>query len=89
MAMADLDIHEPGDLAEAFALLHAPDGAARPMGGGTALMLMMKAQLFKPAALVSLRSGAAGLEAFRVSQKSSEQRAGSADAAAGAAEGRV
>ena len=43
----------------------------------------------RPAALVSLRSGAAGLEAFRVSQKSSEQRAGSADAAAGAAEGRV
>jgi len=54
MAMADLDIHEPGDLAEAFRLLRAPDGAARPMGGGTALMLMMKAQLFKPSALVSL-----------------------------------
>jgi carbon-monoxide dehydrogenase medium subunit len=29
--------------------------AIRPIGGGTALMLMMKAQLFKPARLVSLR----------------------------------
>ena len=52
--MSDLEIHQPESLADVFARLKdcAPD--ARPMGGGTALMLMMKAQLYKPSALVSL-----------------------------------
>ena len=36
-------------------LLDSGDPAIRPIGGGTALMLMMKAQLFKPVRLVSLR----------------------------------
>jgi len=52
--MPALELAEPGTLEEAFALL-ADDEAVRPMGGGTALMLMMKAQLFRPAKLVSLR----------------------------------
>lgn len=52
--MKDLEIHQPDSLSGVFAHLKdcAPD--ARPMGGGTALMLMMKAQLYKPSALVSL-----------------------------------
>jgi carbon-monoxide dehydrogenase medium subunit len=52
--MSNLEIHQPENIGEVFARLKdcAPD--ARPMGGGTALMLMMKAQLYKPSALVSL-----------------------------------
>ena len=52
--MSDLEIHQPESLAQVFAQLKACAPDARPMGGGTALMLMMKAQLYKPSALVSL-----------------------------------
>jgi len=53
--MASFEVLEPDTLQEALALLDREDPAVRPIGGGTALMLMMKAQLFKPARLVSLR----------------------------------
>ncbi len=53
--MAEFELFEPSDVADAFQLLDCDDPAVRPMGGGTALMLMMKAGLFKPARLVSLR----------------------------------
>lgn len=53
--MASFELAEPTSLADAFDLLDPDDPAVRPMGGGTALMLMMKAQLFKPTRLVSLR----------------------------------
>ena len=53
--MPALELVEPASLEEAFALLDGDDPAVRPMGGGTALMLMMKAQLFRPTKLVSLR----------------------------------
>ncbi len=52
--MASFDLLEPRSLDEAFALLDSGDPAVRPFGGGTALMLMMKAQIFKPVRLVSL-----------------------------------
>lgn len=52
--MIGIDIHEPQSLEEAFALLGEEDKTARPMGGGTALMLMMKARIFQPSALVSI-----------------------------------
>ena len=52
--MSELEIHQPESLAEVFVRLKACAPDARPMGGGTALMLMMKAQLYKPSALVSL-----------------------------------
>jgi aerobic carbon-monoxide dehydrogenase medium subunit len=52
--MIGINIHEPCSLEEAFSLLGEDDGSARPFGGGTALMLMMKARLFKPSSLVSL-----------------------------------
>jgi carbon-monoxide dehydrogenase medium subunit len=51
--MAPFELAEPGTLEEAFALLQDED--ARPLGGGTALMLMMKAGVLRPKRLVSLR----------------------------------
>ena len=46
---------EPTSLHEAIALLDPDDSAVRPIAGGTALMLMMKAGVFRPTRLVSLR----------------------------------
>ena len=54
--MLGFELSEPGTLDEAFELLADGDPGVRPMGGGTALMLMMKAQIFKPERLVSLRN---------------------------------
>lgn len=51
--MAPFELAEPRSLPEAFALLQ--DDGARPMSGGTALMLMMKAGVLRPTRLVSLR----------------------------------
>lgn len=53
--MASFDVLEPNSLDEALSLLDAEDPSVRPIGGGTALMLMMKAQIYKPRRLVSLR----------------------------------
>lgn len=53
--MASFELVEPRSLEEAFGLLDREDPAVRPIGGGTALMLMMKAQIYKPQRLVSLR----------------------------------
>jgi carbon-monoxide dehydrogenase medium subunit len=52
--MIPFDLAEPKSLAEAIKLLDPDDAAVRPMAGGTALMLMMKAGVFRPARLVSL-----------------------------------
>jgi len=49
------ELAEPRSLRDALALLDPGDPSIRPIAGGTALMLMMKAGLFKPAKLVSLR----------------------------------
>jgi carbon-monoxide dehydrogenase medium subunit len=60
--MSPFELAEPESLSEAFSLL-GEDGA-RPLSGGTALMLMMKAGVFRPARLVSLRKlGLEGIEA--------------------------
>jgi aerobic carbon-monoxide dehydrogenase medium subunit len=53
--MSSFELAEPHSLDEAFGLLDDKDPAIRPIGGGTALMLMIKSQLFKPVRLVSLR----------------------------------
>ena len=53
--MASFDVLEPSSLDEAFSLLDPEDPTVRPIGGGTALMLMMKAQVYRPRRLVSLR----------------------------------
>lgn len=53
--MTPFDLLEPASLSEAVNLLNADDPAVRPIAGGTALMLMMKAGVFRPARLISLR----------------------------------
>jgi len=53
--MKSFDLVEPGTLEEAVALLDPEDAGVRVLAGGTALMLMMKARLFQPARLISLR----------------------------------
>jgi len=50
--MQPFELAEPRSLREAIALLDSD--AARPLGGGTALMLMMKAGVLRPARLVNL-----------------------------------
>jgi carbon-monoxide dehydrogenase medium subunit len=49
------ELDEPDTVEEALALLDPADDQIRPLGGGTALMLMMKAGVFRPTRLVSLR----------------------------------
>jgi aerobic carbon-monoxide dehydrogenase medium subunit len=53
--MTPFELAEPRTLREAIGLLDRDDPAIRPIAGGTALMLMMKAGLFRPVRLVSLR----------------------------------
>jgi aerobic carbon-monoxide dehydrogenase medium subunit len=53
--MMPFELAEPATLLEALRLLDPDDGTVRPVGGGTALMLMMKAGVFQPTRLVSLR----------------------------------
>jgi carbon-monoxide dehydrogenase medium subunit len=50
------ELAEPRSLREAVGLLDTEDPSVRAIAGGTALMLMMKAGVFKPARLVSLRA---------------------------------
>ena len=50
--MTPFELHQPGTVPEAIALLG--EEGARPMSGGTALMLMMKAGVLRPSRLVSL-----------------------------------
>ena len=63
--MTPFDLVEPTSLKEALGLLDPDDPAVRPLGGGTALMLMMKAGVFRPTRLVSLRKvgGMSGIAA--------------------------
>jgi carbon-monoxide dehydrogenase medium subunit len=58
--MSPFELAEPKSLPAALALLDAE--GARPLSGGTALMLMMKAGVLRPTRLVSLRQ--LGLEAI-------------------------
>jgi len=53
--MIQFELAEPTTLASAVRLLDPDDETIRPVAGGTALMLMMKAGVFRPAKLVSLR----------------------------------
>jgi carbon-monoxide dehydrogenase medium subunit len=54
--MIPFELAEPASLGEAIKLLDPDDASVRPIAGGTALMLMMKAGVFRPARLVSLRA---------------------------------
>jgi carbon-monoxide dehydrogenase medium subunit len=53
--MIPFELVEPRSLREAVSLLDPDDSAVRPIAGGTALMLMMKAGMFRPTRLVALR----------------------------------
>ncbi len=53
--MIPFELSEPSTFAEAVGLLDPEDPTMRPISGGTALMLMMKAGVFHPSHLVSLR----------------------------------
>src|SRR5215813_3918105 len=53
--MTPFELAEPTSLAAAIQLLDPDDETVRPIAGGTALMLMMKAGVFRPTKLVSLR----------------------------------
>jgi aerobic carbon-monoxide dehydrogenase medium subunit len=53
--MMPFELVEPATVADALGLLDPDDSTVRPLGGGTALMLMMKAGVFRPTRLVSLR----------------------------------
>jgi carbon-monoxide dehydrogenase medium subunit len=53
--MTPFELVEPATVKEALCLLDPDDSTVRPLGGGTALMLMMKAGVFRPTRLVSLR----------------------------------
>jgi carbon-monoxide dehydrogenase medium subunit len=53
--MTPFELLEPHTLQEAVGLLDPEDGSVRPIAGGTALMLMMKAGVFAPRRLVSLQ----------------------------------
>jgi carbon-monoxide dehydrogenase medium subunit len=53
--MTPFELLEPTSLHEAIGLLDPDDATVRPIAGGTALMLMMKAGVFRPTRLVSLR----------------------------------
>ena len=66
--MTPFELAEPTSLKEAIALIDPDDPDVRPIAGGTALMLMMKAGVFRPRRLVSLRklgSGFAHIAATR------------------------
>ena len=62
--MTPFELAEPRSLREAIGLLDPQDAAVRPISGGTALMLMMKAGVLRPTRLVSLRN--LGLEGIDV-----------------------
>src|SRR6266436_1450466 len=53
--MTPFELAEPATVEDALRLLDPQDSTVRPLGGGTALMLMMKAGVFRPTRLVSLR----------------------------------
>jgi carbon-monoxide dehydrogenase medium subunit len=58
------ELAEPRSLREAIASLDAKDPSVRPISGGTALMLMMKAGVLRPSRLVSL--GKLGLSGIQI-----------------------
>jgi carbon-monoxide dehydrogenase medium subunit len=53
--MAPFELATPSSLQQAIGLLDPEDPDIRPVGGGTAVMLMMKAGVLRPTRLVSLR----------------------------------
>ena len=63
--MIPFELTEPRSLKEAIASIDPDDPSVRPIAGGTALLLMMKAGAFTPRRLVSLRK-LAGMDGIKV-----------------------
>jgi carbon-monoxide dehydrogenase medium subunit len=74
--MFGFSLSEPRSLEEAFGLLESGDPSVRPMGGGTALMLMMKAQIFRPTRLVSLRHVGGSFNGIALNSEQDSMRVG-------------
>jgi aerobic carbon-monoxide dehydrogenase medium subunit len=64
--MNSFELAEPPTLAGAIQMLDRDDALIRPMAGGTALMLMMKAGVYRPRKLVSLRKIETGYKRIEV-----------------------
>ena len=64
--MIPFELAEPTSLEEAIALIDPDDPDVRAIAGGTALMLMMKAGVFRPRRLVSLRRLKGAMTAIEV-----------------------
>lgn len=69
--MKAFELLDPGTLEEAVALLDPEDPNIRAIGGGTALMLMMKTRLFRPTRLISLRRLNGGLRRIEIDAEGS------------------
>lgn len=67
--MKSFDLVEPTTLDEAVALLDPEDPGVRAIAGATALMPMMKARLFQPVRLISLRRLNGALRGVRVAER--------------------
>ena len=65
--MIPFELVEPTSLKDAVALIDPDDPTVRPIAGGTALMLMMKAGVFQPRRLISLRKVDGGTSGIAVS----------------------
>lgn len=63
--MKSFELVEPATLEEAVGLLDPDDPGVRAVAGATALMLMMKARIFQPARLISLRRVNGSLRGIR------------------------
>jgi carbon-monoxide dehydrogenase medium subunit len=63
--MIPFELVEPETLKEAIAAIDPDDPTVRPIAGGTALMLMMKAGVFTPRRLVSLRKIDGGMSGIK------------------------
>jgi carbon-monoxide dehydrogenase medium subunit len=66
--MTPFELAEPATLKEAIALIDPDDPDVRAIAGGTALMLMMKAGVFRPRQLVSLRKLGDGFSRIEASK---------------------
>jgi len=66
--MKSFELLEPTTVEEALVLLSSEDRSVRAIAGGTALMLMMKARLFQPTRLVSLRRLDGDVRGIRVKE---------------------
>jgi len=74
--MKSFDLIEPATLDEAVALLDPEDPGVRAIAGATALMLLMKARLFQPVRLISLRRLTGALRGVRVAERRGAESGG-------------